>query len=68
MNTRVSQLYGVGLDVEVQRINMRYQMTIQKRTDGLTLRNLIACCQAVDSANTGVLDRDGFEKALGKYG
>jgi len=28
MNTRVSQMFGVGIDVEVRRINMQLQMQI----------------------------------------
>ena len=47
MNTRISQLYGVGMDVEVKRINMRLGMQIQKKNDGLSLRNLANVLRAV---------------------
>jgi len=67
MNTRISQLYGVGLDVEISRINMRLVMNIQKRNDGLSLRNLLHICRTIDTNNSGSLDRDDFEKALKKY-
>jgi len=53
MNTRVSQLYGVGMDVEVKRICMRLCMQIQKKNDGLSLRNMChvlkAACGGSDS-------------------
>jgi hypothetical protein len=67
MNTRISQLFGVGLDVEIARINMRLVMIIQKRNDGLSLRNLLHICRTCDANNSGSLDRENFEKALKKY-
>ena len=67
MNTRVSQLYGIGTDVEVKRINMQIVMQIQKRNDGLSLRNLLNFLKAQDKNGEGVLDFDGFELGLKKY-
>lgn len=67
MNTRVSQLYGVGLDCEIKRINMTLVMNIQKRNDGLSLRNLLHIMKSHDKTNCGNLDREEFEKALRKY-
>ena len=67
MNTRVSQLYGVGTDVEVKRINMNIIMSLQKRNDGLSLRNLLSHLRAQDKSSSGVLDYDGFELGLRKY-
>lgn len=67
MNTRVSQLYGIGTDVEVKRINMQIVMQIQKRNDGLSLRNLLNFLRAQDKNGEGVLDFDGFELGLKKY-
>lgn len=67
MNTRVSQLYGIGTDVEVKRINCQIVMQVQKRNDGLSLRNLLSILRAQDKSNTGVLDFDAFELGLKKY-
>lgn len=68
MNTRVSQLYGVGLDVEVRRINMQLIMQIQKRNDdGLSLRQLLSLLRQHDTNGTGVLDQETFEAALRKF-
>lgn len=60
-------MYGVGLDVEVRRINMQLIMQLEKRADGLTLRNLAACLSAQDAAGAGVLDFDAFVLGLKKY-
>ena len=68
MNTRGSQLYGVGADVEVRRICMQLTMQLQKRKDdGLTLRSLANVLRSHDSENAGVLDQETFEKALRKF-
>ena len=57
MNTRISQLYGVGMDVEVKRINMRLCMQIQKKNDGLSLRNMANVLKAV-SDGQNALDQE----------
>jgi hypothetical protein len=67
MNIKSSQLYGVGLDAEVRRINMKLQLVIQKKNDGLSLRNLHHHLKAQDTNNCGCLDREQFEKGLKKY-
>lgn len=68
MNTRVSQLYGIGIDVEVQRICMQLTMQIQKRKDDcLSLRALLAILRQHDNNGTGVLDQENFELALKKF-
>ena len=69
MNTRGSLLYGVGADVEVQRIILQIQMQLQKRDlkkHGLVLKHLQKECAAQDKDNSGALDFDGFELALKK--
>jgi hypothetical protein len=60
-------LYGIGTDVEVKRINCQIVMQVQKRNDGLSLRNLLSILRAQDKSNTGVLDFDAFELGLKKY-
>ena len=67
MNTRNSQLYGVGLNVEVQRVNMKLQMELSKRTDGLSVRNLLHVFRLNDKDGSGVLSQDQFTKALKQY-
>jgi len=42
-------------------------MQLEKRGDGLSLRNLAACLRAQDAAGAGVLDFDGFVLGLKKY-
>jgi hypothetical protein len=64
MNTRVSHFYGVGISVEINRINMTLQMSIAKKSDGLSLRNLLNVLKALDKSNEGVLDTEFFEKGL----
>ena len=68
MNTRVSQLYGIGINVEVQRICMQLTMQIQKRKDDcLSLRALLSVLRQHDKNGTGVLDQENFELALKKF-
>ena len=67
MKTRVSSMFGIGLDVEVKRINMKLQMQLEKRNDGLSLRNLLAVLREADTQGKGHLDYEEFEEALPKY-
>ena len=60
-------MYGVGLDVEVKRIKMHLVMQMQKKNDGLALRNLRAFFKKCDLNNSGALDIEEFEKALKMY-
>ena len=67
MNTRGSQLFGVGADVEVRRIQMQLVMQLQKRQDNaLTLRALLKCFKDHDGGQ-GSLDQESFEKAMRKF-
>lgn len=68
MNCKVSQLFGVGIDSEVTRVNMWIQMQIAKKNDGLSLRNLLNCLKKCDKDCSGSLDFEMFEKGLGSYG
>lgn len=67
MNTKISQLYGVGVEVEVQRINMQLVMKLQKANDTLGLRNLAKVLKECDTEGKGVMDFDEFEEALKCY-
>ena len=67
MNTRGSQLFGVGADVEVRRINMQLVMQLQKRKDNqLTLRALSRNFKD-HAGGQGSLDQESFEKAMRKF-
>ena len=68
MNTKISQLYGVGVEVEVQRINMQLVMKLQKANDTLGIRNLASTLSKADADNKGVMDFEEFEEGLKKYG
>ena len=68
MNTKISQLYGVGVEVEVQRINMQLVMKLQKANDSLGIRNLAEVLNKADAESKGVMDFEEFEEALKKYG
>lgn len=67
MNTKLTLLYGVGAQVEVQRINMQLVMKLQKANDTLGIRNLAMVLQKADTEGKGVMDFDEFEEALKKY-
>ena len=68
MNTRSSQLYGVGLDAEVRRMQMKIQMNIVKKNDGLSLRNMLNVFKLNDKEDCGSVDMDVFTKSLKQYG
>ena len=67
MNTKLTLLYGVGAQVEVQRINMQLVLKLQKANDTLGIRNLAMVLQKADTECKGVMDFDEFEEALKKY-
>ena len=67
MNTKISQLYGIGVEVEVQRINMQLVMKLQKENDTLGIRNLASILKKADTESKGVMDFEEFEEALKKY-
>lgn len=67
MNTKLTLLYGVGNEVEVQRINMQLVMKLQKTNDTLGIRNLAQVLTKADVEGKGVMDFEEFEEALKKY-
>lgn len=54
------------MDVEVKRINMRLGMQIQKKNDGLSLRNMVNVLKAVNGGQNS-MDQEQFELGLRKY-
>ena len=65
--TRSRSFFGVGLGAETKRINMKVQMMLEKRNDGLSIRNLEACLAAQDKDGSGSIDFAATENGLKAY-
>lgn len=63
----MSQLYGVGLNIEVGRINNQFKMQIQKR-GGIGIRSLGRLFRRMDNNGNKKLDLEEFNQALNEYG
>ena len=63
----MSQLYGVGLDIEVGRINNQFKMQIQKR-GGIGIRSLGVIFRRMDFNGNRKLDQQEFTEALATFG
>ena len=63
----MSQLYGVGLDIEVGRINNQFKMQIQKR-GGIGIRSLGVIFRRMDNNGNRKLDQAEFTEALATFG
>ena len=63
----MSQLYGVGLNIEVGRINNQFKMQIQKR-GGIGIRSLGVIFRRMDDNGNKKLDLREFTEALNTYG
>ena len=63
----MSQLYGVGLDIEVARINNQFKMQIQKR-GGIGIRSLGVIFRQMDNNRNRKLDKEEFTEALSTFG
>ena len=63
----MSQLYGVGLDIEVGRINNQFKMQIQKR-GGIGIRSIGRLFRRMDNNGNKKLDMAEFTEALAAYG
>lgn len=63
----MSQLYGVGLNIEVGRINNQFKMQIQKR-GGIGIRSLGVLFRRMDNNGNKKLDKEEFTEALAAYG
>jgi hypothetical protein len=55
----MSQLFGVGLDIEVKRINTQFKMQIQKR-GGIGIRTLSTIFRQMDNNGNKKLDQEEF--------
>jgi len=63
----MSQLYGVGLDIEVGRINNQFKMQIQKR-GGIGIRSLGVIFRRMDFNGNRKLNQQEFAEALATFG
>ena len=63
----MSQLYGVGLDIEVKRINTQFKMQIQKK-GGIGIRSLGVIFRQMDNNGNKKLDLEEFTQALNTFG
>ena len=63
----MSQLYGVGLNIEVNRINTEFKMKIAKM-GGLGIRSIGRIFRRMDHNGNKKLDIGEFEEALATFG
>jgi hypothetical protein len=61
-------LYGVGLDIEVKRINNAFKMQIMKKGGGVGLRTLGTIFRQMDNNRNRKLDQQEFSDALAAFG
>lgn len=61
-------LYGVGLNVQVQKINTEFRLYISKQKGGLNIRSLKEVFTQFDANRNGKLDIDEFQRGLNKFG
>jgi hypothetical protein len=60
-------LYGVGLEIEVKRINTQFKMQIQKK-GGIGLRTLAVIFKQMDTNGSHSLSVEEFTEALANFG
>ena len=63
----MSHLFGVGLQVEVNKINNGFRMTLGKR-GRVNAHTIGAVFRELDTNGNGSLDPAEFEKGLAKFG
>jgi hypothetical protein len=60
-------LYGVGLEIEVKRIQTQFKLFLQKR-QGVAIRTLESIFKRSDKSGNGKLNQQEFEGALNEFG
>ena len=60
-------LFGVGLEIEVKRIQTRYKIFLQKK-QGVPIRSLEGIFRKADKSGNGKLNQSEFEVALNEFG
>lgn len=63
----MSHLFGVGLPIEINRINTNFRMILAKR-GGIGIRSLGVIFRRMDVNGNRKLDFEEFEKALSTFG
>lgn len=63
----MSHLHGVGLEIEVKRINTELKMHIVKR-GGIGIRSIGTIFRRMDYNGNRKLDREEFTEALATFG
>ena len=63
----MSHLFGVGLQVEVNKINNGFRMTLAKR-GRVNAHTIGAVFRELDTNGNGSLDPAEFEKGLAQFG
>ncbi|KAL4453685.1 hypothetical protein ABPG74_009581 [Tetrahymena malaccensis] len=61
-------LYGVGLNVQVDRIKTEFRLYVSKQKGGLNVRNLRRIFEQLDYQQSGQLNLDDFKAGLNKFG
>ena len=62
----MSHLYGVGLEIEVNRIKTQFKLQIQKRA-GVGMRSLANVFKKADKNANGLLTQEEFTEALASF-
>lgn len=62
----MSHVYGVGLNIETNRITTQIKMQLQKKNT-LALRQLSLLLHKNDNSGSGVLTLSVFEKSLASF-
>jgi len=63
----MSHLFGVGLDIEVNKINAQFKMQIVKK-GGIGIRSLAVIFRRADTNGNKKLDIEEFTEALAAFG
>lgn len=60
-------LFGVGLDIEIKRINTQFKILLQKKA-GVGIRSLASVFHSADKNKNRTLEKTEFVDALGQIG
>ncbi len=61
-------VYGIGLDFAVRKINQDFRLFLAKTKDGLTPKNLKKLFKEYDKNGNGTLELEEFEVCLASQG
>jgi Ca2+-binding EF-hand superfamily protein len=61
----MSHLFGVGLQIEIQRIQVQFRMILAKKGG---VHNLATCFEQMDANGNGLIEFEEFEKGLKQLG